>query len=383
MDFGFSEQQAMLRTTARGFLSREYPKTKIRAVFQEDRGYDPKVWRDMAELGWQGLVLPAAYEGSEAGFLDLVILFEEMGRNIVPGPFFSTVAHCSLALLEFGTEEQKSRFLPPIARGEEIWTLALVEESASYDPGEINMPAEARGDGYVLSGSKFFVPDAHVANYMLVAARTGKSSDADALTVFIVDVKDAGIKIERIPTMAGDRQFRVTFDKAGVPKSNVLGGVGKGWQIIDFILQRAAVLKCAEMSGACQAVLDMTSAFAKDRIQFDRPIGSFQAVQMKLADMVIDVDAVQYLLYQAAWEIGIGKPSQLNISAAKARAAEAYQRMCIEGMTAHGAIGYTEDCDLGFYYRRVREAEFTGGNSGLHLDKVAAGLGLLSPRNRR
>ncbi len=371
MDFGFSEQQVMLRTTARDFLTREYPKTRIRAVFQEEKGYDPKVWRDMAELGWQGLVLPAEYEGTEAGFLDLVILFEEMGRNIVPGPFFSTVAHCSLPLLEFGTAEQKSRFLPPIASGEDIWTLALIEESASYSPAEINMPAVATGDSYVLSGSKIFVADAHVANYMLVAARTGKSSGAGGITLFIVETKDPGIKIEQMPTMAGDRQFRVTFDKVSVPKGNILGHVGKGWEIVDFILQRAAVLKCAEISGACQAVLDMTSAYAKERIQFDRPIGSFQAVQVKLADMVIDVDAIQYLLYLAAWEISIGKPSKIHISAAKAKAADAFQTICIEGMTAHGAIGFTEDCDLGFYYRRVREAEFTGGNTSLHLEKIA------------
>lgn len=376
MDFGFSEQQVMLRTSARDFLAREYPKTRIRTVFQEERGYDPKVWRDMAELGWQGLVLPAEYEGTEAGFLDLVILFEEMGRNIVPGPFFSTVAHCSLALLEFGTKEQKSRFLPPIARGEEIWTLALIEESASYRPAEIVLPAAAGGDGYVLSGSKVFVADAHVANHMLVAARPGKSAADGSLALLIVDTEAPGIKIDPIPTMAGDRQFHVTFDDVSVPKTSVLGSPGKGWQIVEFILQRAAVLKCAEMSGACQAVLDMTGAYVKDRVQFDRAIGSFQAVQMKLADMVIDVDAIQYLLYQAAWEISIGKPSQIHISAAKARAAEAYERICIEGMTAHGAIGFTEDCDLGFYYRRVREAEFTGGNTGLHLEKVAAGLGL-------
>jgi 3-oxocholest-4-en-26-oyl-CoA dehydrogenase beta subunit len=376
MDFGFSEQQVMLRTTAREFLAREYPKTRIRAVYKEETGYDPRVWRDMAQLGWQGLVLPAEYEGTEAGFLDLVILFEEMGRNIAPGPFFSTVAHCSLALVEFGTAEQKSRFLPAIARGEEVWTLALIEESASYSPAEIRLAAAARGGGYVLSGAKVFVADAHVAKYMLVAARTAKSSAAGGITVFVVETSDPGIKIDPMPTMAGDRQFRVTFDNVSVPESGVLGSADKGWEIVEFILQRAAVLKCAEVSGACQAVLDMTSAYVKDRVQFDRPVGSFQAVQLKLADMVIDVDAVGYLLYQAAWEIEQGKPSQIHISAAKARAAEAYEKMCIEGMTAHGAIGFTEDCDLGFYYRRVREAAFTGGNTGLHLEKIAAALGL-------
>ena len=206
MDFGFSEQQIMLRTTARDFLSREYPKTMIRALYDDERGYDPKVWRGMAELGWQGLRLPEAYGGTGAGLLELVILLEEMGRNIVPGPFFSTVVHCSLPLLEFGTAELKSRFLPPIARGEKIWTLALVEEPASYSPTEINMPAVARGDGYVLSGDKIFVADAHVADYLLVAARTGKSRATGRVTLFIVENKDPGVKIERMPTIAGDRR---------------------------------------------------------------------------------------------------------------------------------------------------------------------------------
>ena len=377
MDFGFTEQQVMLRTSARDFLAREYPKTKIRAVFQEERGFDPRIWRDMADLGWQGLVLPAEYDGTEAGFLDLVILFEEMGRNIVPGPFFSTVAHCSLPLLEFGTGEQKSRYLPPIARGEAIWTMALLEEAASYNPAEITMAAVAEGDSYILQGSKVFVADAHAADYLLVAARTGQSNAAGGgITLFVVEAKSPGISLEPMPTMAGDRQFRVRFEKAKVSKDSVLGAIGRGWEVIDFTLQRAAVLKCAEMSGACQAVLDMTSAYARDRVQFDRSIGSFQAVQMKLADMVISIDAVQYLLYLAAWGISTGKASQVQISAAKARAAEVFQAVCIEGMTAHGAIGYTEDCDLGFYYRRVREAEFTGGNTGLHLEKIAAGWGL-------
>lgn len=376
MDFGFTEQQVMLRTSARDFLAREYPKARIRAVFQDEKGYDPRVWRDMAGLGWQGLVLPAEYDGTEAGFMDLVILFEEMGRNIVPGPFFSTVAHCSLPLLEFGTGEQKSRYLPPIANGEAIWTLALLEDPASYNPAEITMAAVTEGDSYVLQGSKVFVADAHVADHLLVAARTGQSGAAGGITVFVVEAKSPGISIELMPTMAGDRQFRVRFEKVRVAKDSVLGAIGRGWEVIDFTLQRAAVLKCAEMSGACQAVLDMTSAYARDRVQFDRPIGSFQAVQMKLADMVINIDAVQYLLYLAAWEIGTGKVSQVHISAAKAKAAEVFQTVCIEGMTAHGAIGYTEDCDLGFYYRRVREAEFTGGNTGLHLEKIAAGWDL-------
>jgi alkylation response protein AidB-like acyl-CoA dehydrogenase len=161
-----------------------------------------------------------------------------------------------------------------------------------------------------------------------------------------------------------------------VPEDSILGEVARGWAIVDFILQRAAVLKCAETSGACQAVLDMTGSYAKERMQFDRPIGSFQAIQHKLADMLIDVEAVQYLLYQAAWGISAGSPSPWHISAAKAKADEAYERICIEAIAAHGAIGYTMDHDIGLYYRRVKAAQFTAGDTDLHREVIAAGLGL-------
>lgn len=377
MDFSFTEEQEMLRTMARDFLANECPKSKVRELDKDEKGYDPKMWRNMAELGWMGLIFPEKYGGTGANFVDLVVLMEEMGRNIVPGPFFSTIALCAIPILEFGTEEQKSKFLPQIIKGEAIWTLALMEPSASYEASGINLSAHLEGDEYVLEGEKIFVPDAHIADYILVAARTGKGETPETgITVFIVQGKSPALKIERIPTMAGDRQFQVTFNKVKVPKNDILGIAGKGWEVVDFILQRAAVLKCAEISGACQAVLDMTSTYARERIQFDRPIGSFQAVQQKLADMLIDVEAIQYLVYQAACSIDEGKPSQLLISTAKAKASEAYQRICIDGITSHGAIGFTWDHDIGLYYRRVKAAQFAAGDIDLHREKIAIELGL-------
>jgi len=377
MDFGFSEQQEMLRTMARDFLTRECTKAKVREFDKDELGYSPQMWKNMADLGWQGLVFPEKYGGAEASFVDLVALLEEMGRNITPGPFFATVALCALPILEFGTEEQKGKYLPQIANGEAIWTLALTEPSASYEPSEITLNAQVDGDSYILDGEKIFVSDAHIANFLLVVARTAKAKKPEeGITLFIVDTKDPALKIEHIPTMAGDRQFQVIFNKVNVSKSSVLGDVDKGWEIVNYILQRAAVLKCAEISGACQAVLDMTSAYAKERIQFDRPIGSFQAVQHKLADMLIDVEAIQYLLYQAACGIADGEPSQLQISIAKAKASEAYQNICIDGITAHGAIGFTYDHDIGLYYRRVRAAEFAAGNVDFHKELIATEIGL-------
>jgi len=377
MDFSFTEEQEMLRMSARDFLAKECPKAKVREMDKDERGYDPQLWHSMAELGWTGLTFPEEYGGMGASFMDLVVLMEEVGRNILPGPFFSTIALCALALCEYGSNEQKTKLLPQIAKGEAIWTFALVESSGRYEASEVKLRAVSDGTNYVLQGHKLFVANAHLADYILVVGRTGEGKRAeDGITLFIVDAKEPNVKMEGIPTIAGDRQFKVSFDSVAVPKDNILGKIGNGWDIVDFILQRAAVLKCAEISGACQAVLDMTSSYAKERIQFDRPIGSFQAVQHKLADMLIDAEAIQYLLYQAAWGISVGSPSPGQISTAKAKANEAYQRICIEGITAHGAIGYTMDHDIGLYYRRVKAAEFTAGDTDLHKEVIAIELGL-------
>lgn len=377
MDFDFTEEQNMLRKSARDFLAKECPKAKVREMAGDERGYDPPMWRRMAELGWTGLVLPEEYGGMGAGFMDLVILMEEMGRNILPGPFFSTIALCALPLLEYGNVKQKTRFLPQIAKGEAIWTLALLESSGKYKASEVKLGAVSEGTGYVLQGQKLFVTDANVADHILVAGRIGKSERPEnGITLFVVDAGASNVQMETIPTIGGDRQFKVTFDGVAVPVENVLGGAGDGWEIVNFILQRASVLKCAEISGACQAVLEMTGSYARERIQFDRPIGSFQAIQHKLADMLIDVEAVQYLLYQAAWGISVGSASPWQISAAKAKANEAYQRICIEAIAAHGAIGYSMDHDIGLYYRRVKAAQFAAGDTDLHREVIAAGLGL-------
>ena len=348
MDFSFTEEQDMLRISARDFLTKECPKAKVREMDSDERGYDPQMWRGMAELGWMGLIFPEEYDGMRGSFIDLVILMEEMGRNILPGPYFSTIVLCALPLLEYGSSEQKTKLLPQIAKGENIWTLALTELSGRYKSSDVKLRALVEGKNNVLEGCKLFVSDAHVADYMLVVGRMGEGdSREEGITVFIVDAKGPSVRAEAIPTIGGDRQFRVSFNRVVVPEDNVLGEMGNGRDVVDFILQRAAVLKCAEISGACQAVLDMTSNYAKERIQFDRPIGSFQAVQHKLADMLIDVEAVQYLLYQAAWGISIGSPSPWQISAAKAKANEVYQQICIEAIAAHGAIGYTMDHDIG------------------------------------
>jgi alkylation response protein AidB-like acyl-CoA dehydrogenase len=374
MDLGFSKDQKMIQTSVREFLEMECPSDKVRELEEDEKGYDPEMWQTMAELGWMGIILPEEYNGTEGDFIDLTIVIEEMGRKLLPSPFFSTIALCCLPLLEYGNGEQKERFLPSIAAGEEIWTLALTESSATYRASEIRLNATLEGEEYLLSGTKLFVPYAHVADYLLVVAK-----DQDGFTVFIVDTKTHGIKAELIPTTAHDKQCEVTFDGVRVPTRNILGEAGRGWNIVDFIFQRGTVLKCAEMVGGAQAALEITNDYAKKRIQFDRPIGSFQAVQHRLAEMYIDVEGLRYLIYEAAWGISSGSPSDLLISMAKAKANEVYQRTCIESIKVHGAIGFTREQDIGLYHLRTKASQFALGDSNFHRERIATELERYQP----
>jgi alkylation response protein AidB-like acyl-CoA dehydrogenase len=375
MDFGLSEGQEMLRVSAADFLGKECPKSKVRELEEDDRGYDPGLWAKMAgEMGWMGLVLPEKYGGADGDFMDLAILLEEMGRNIVPGPFFSTIVLCVLPILEYGTDEQKGSFIPKVASGEQVWSLALTEPSVAYKASAIELRASLEQEGYLLTGTKFLVPYAHAADYLLVVARTSEATEG--VSIFLVNGKSPGIKVEVIPTMARDKMCELTFDKVIVSKDSILGKIGQGWDIVNFILQRASVLKCAEVLGSCEAVMEMTNTYIKERVQFDRPIGSFQTLQHRMVDRFIDVEGLRYLVYEAAWEISTGSTSDLHISMAKAKANEVYQRTCIDCIKNYGAIGFTADQDIGLYYRRVKAAEFFLGDSDFHRERVAVGLGL-------
>lgn len=375
MDFGLSEGQEMLRASAADFLAKECPKSRVRELEEDARGYDPGLWHKMARnMGWMGLVLPEQYGGEGGDFMDLAILLEEMGRNIVPGPFFSTVVLCALPILEYGTAEQKSSFLPKITSGEHIWSLALTGPSVTYEASGIELRASLEQQGYILTGTKFLVPYAHAADYFLVVART--SDATEGVSIFLVSGKSLGIKVEVIPTMARDKMCEITFDNVRVSKDSILGKINYGWDTVNFILQRASVLKCAEVLGACEAVIEMNNAYIKDRFQFDRPIGSFQVVQHRLVDRFIDVEGLRYLVYEAVWEVSTGLASDLHITMAKVKANEVYQRTCIDCIKNYGAIGFTADQDIGLYYRRVKAAEFFLGDTDSHRERVAAGLGL-------
>ena len=377
MDLGLSEEQEMLKTSARDFLAKECPKKLVRELDESEEGYSPELWQKMAALGWMGLVLPGEYDGSDGSFLDLVILLEEMGYNILPGPFFSTVVLGGLPILDAGNEEQKQKYLPGIASGEAIFTLALTEPSASYDAASIVTRAVTHNGEYVISGTKLFVPDAHIADYFLCVARSKEGTNAeDGITIFLVDARSPGVTCTLLKTLAHDKQCEIVLDSVSVPRENILGELDRGWPIVRNILQKATVAKCAEMVGGAQAALDMAVNYAKERVQFNQPIGSFQAIQHYCADMATDVEGSRFITYEAAWMLSEGLPATLEVSMAKAWTSEAYGRVTVLGQQIHGGIGFTMDHDMHLYYRRAKTGEIMFGDGNFHREIVARELGL-------
>ena len=377
MDLGLSEEQGLLKNAARDFLDKECPEAFVRQMEEDERGYTPEFWRMMAAQGWQGIVIPEQYGGTGMTFTDLIVLLEEFGRALVPGPFISTVVLGAMPILEAGREEQKQEFLPKIAAGDLITTLALTEPSAKWDADGVAMPARAEGESFVLSGTKLFVPDAHVSDYMVVAARTKDSANPeDGITLFLVDSKSAGIEFTVLKTIAADKQCEVAFNEVRVPKANVLGEVDKGWPIIQGVKNKAAVAACAYLVGLSQMDFDTSLDYAKERIQFGRPIGSFQAIQHKFADMIIDVDGSRFITYKAAWALQENEPdAEMLVSMAKAWCSEATRRVVAHGQQIHGGIGFTKDYKVELYFRRQKWMELMWGDADYHRELVAQKLG--------
>ena len=370
MDLALSEIQQMLKTSAREVLAREFPFEVVRAMEGDARGYKPELWRSMSELGWLGLVAPEKYGGAGGSFFDLGMLLEEMGRALTPGPFFSTVVLGALTVMDAGDEAMQAKLLPGIASGETMMTLAVTEKGGGYGAGDVRLSGE-----FVLSGRKFFVPDAHVADYATVAARTAERLDPrNGITLFLVPLDAEGISITPHTTMALEKQAQVEFDDVRVPLDSVLGSVDKGWPELERALQRAATAKGLEMVGGAEAVLEMTLDYLKDRVQFGRPVGTFQALQHHCANMAIDVEGSRYAVYQAAQRISEGLPAGREVAVGKAWVSDAYMRVCATAVQCHGAVGFTAEHDLQLYVRRARVQEQLYGDGGFHRRLLAAGI---------
>ena len=375
MDMGFTEIQQMLKTSAQEFLSRECPTTLVREMEEDERGYPDDLWRQISGLGWTGVPFPEVYGGTGGDFLDLAVLLEEMGRALVPSPYFSTVILGGLTVLDAGNDAQKDDLLSRVCDGSGLMTLAVTEASATYEAWGVETTATADGNGFALNGSKLFVPDAHVADVIIVAARTGQEGDpADGITLFLVPARMEGLEVSHINTIGSERQYEVALNNVRLPATAVLGEVNGGWPIVERAMQRAVAGHCITMLGGANAVLDMTVEYVKQRTQFGRPVGSFQAVQHHCAQMATDVEGCRGVAYQAAWMLAEGLAAQREISIAKAWISQAYRRVCATAHQCHGAIGFTKEHDLQLYTRRAKVQELSYGDANHHKELAMASI---------
>ncbi|MCY4513566.1 MAG: acyl-CoA/acyl-ACP dehydrogenase [Candidatus Tectomicrobia bacterium] len=375
MDFGFSEEQDLLRQAARDFLTEYCTSAFVRQMMEEERGYSPELWQQMAALGWLGLAFPEEYGGQGLGFVDLTVILEEMGAALLPSPFFSSVLLGGQTILLGGSEDQKKTYLPKIADGSLVATLAMTEPSGRFEAeGIADVKALPTEEGFVISGTKLFVPDAHVADLMVVAARTKSAGDKSfGISLFLVDAAAAGVSVTLLKTMDQTRkQCEVIFDNVTVGRDSLIGMADMGWPVLSKVLHICTAALCAEMVGGAQRVLDISVAYAKERMQFGRPIGSFQAIKHKCAEMMLQVESAKSAAYYAAWAVDEDVPeAPLAVSMAKAYCSDAYRYTAGEGIQVHGGIGFTWEHDMHLYFKRAKYAEFTFGDATYHRELVA------------
>jgi alkylation response protein AidB-like acyl-CoA dehydrogenase len=373
MDFAFSEEQELLRGQARDFLDRQCPPPVVRRLMASERGYDDAMYRQMAELGWTAIPFPEEYGGLGLGMVDLTVVLEEMGRHVTPAPLLTSVGLAGMVLLQGGSEEQRKRWLPSLCDGSAVGSVALVERSGRWDADGVQLAAQRSGSGYALSGEKLYVPDAHVASWIVVAARTGSD-----VTLLLVDRDAAGVEVRTVNSMdQTQRLCTVSFDGVAVDADRVIGGEGRGWTVLRKALDRALVAISAELCGTAQRAMEMAVDYAKTRQQFGRPIGSYQAVSHKCADMLVQVESAKSLTYYAAWAVDNDVPeAPLAAAMAKAYASDAARQVTGAAIQVHGGIGFTWEHDMHLYFKRAKWGETTFGDAVFHRERVAQALEL-------
>jgi alkylation response protein AidB-like acyl-CoA dehydrogenase len=371
MNFAFSEEQEELRRSVRRFLEDKSPSTEVRRLMETTEGFDKAVWDQMAnQLGLQALAIPEEYGGVGFGYVELTVVFEEMGAALLCAPYFATVALAANALLSSGDEAAKKDLLPGIASGETIATLALTEDSGRWDTDGITLAATRKGDEWKLDGHKMFVIDGQNANLVLVAAKTDKG-----VSLFAVDGGAAGMTTTSLATMDQTRkQARIEF--ASTP-ARLVGDEGGAAPVLSRTLDLAAVALAAEQVGGAQRCLDMAVEYAKTRIQFGRPIGSFQAIKHKCADMLLEVESAKSAAYYAGWAAAEDSEElPVVASLAKSYCSEAYFHAAAENIQIHGGIGFTWEHDAHLYFKRAKSSELMLGDPSYHRELLAQRIGI-------
>ena len=379
MDIGFTEEQELLRENARRFLENECTTGFVRQRMAEPAAVGDEFWQKLAEQGWLGIIYPEEVGGSGLGLVDLVVLMEEMGRAVMPGPFLSTVLLGGAAIAELSTPAQPQQWLPEIAAGRAKAALAWTELNLRWDAAGIALPAREAGSGFTLSGTKLFVGDAHLADILVVAARTRDGSTMeDGVSLFLVPKNTPGLTVTLLPTIDETRKLcEVGFDNVALPAGALLGELHQGWAPLSRVVARATVALAAEMCGGAQRVLDMTVAYAKIRIAFGKPIGSYQGVKHQAADMLVALENAKSLTYYAAWGLDQKvEEAPLAVSMAKAAASDMARQVAGAGIQLHGGIGMTWEHDLQLYFKRAKASEVAFGDATWHRERVAQ---LMSP----
>ena len=371
MNFAFSEEQEELRKSVRRFLEDKSTESEVRRLMETTEGYDKAVWDQMAnQLGLQGLAIPEEYGGSGFSYVELIVVLEEMGRALLCAPYFSTVALAANTLLHSGDDAAKKEHLPGIASGETIATLAFTEDSGRWDEGAITLTASKSGGGYTLDGQKMFVIDGHTADLILVAGRTG-----DAVSLFAVEADAAGLTRTPLSTMDQTRK-QARLELSGTP-AKLIGAEGEGWKTLNKVLDLAAVALAAEQVGGAQKVLEMSVEYAKVRVQFGRPIGSFQAIKHKCADMLLEVESAKSAAYYAGWAAAEDNDElPVVASLAKAYCSDAYFHAAAENIQIHGGIGFTWEHPAHLYFKRAKSSELLLGDPTYHRELLAQRIGI-------
>ena len=376
MNFAFSEEQDQLRDAVRKFLEAKSPETEVRRLMETTEGYDPAVWSQMAnELGLQSLAIPEEFGGQGFTFVELGIVLEEQGRALLCAPYFSTVVLAANAILNAGTDDQKAALLPGIASGETIATLAFTEPNGKWDASGITLEASGSGDTAKLTGTKMFVLDGHTADLVVVVARAAGTSGEDGIAFYTVAGDAAGLTRTPLATMDQTRkQAKLEFD--GV-EAQLLGTAGAGWAALSKTLDQAAVGLCNEMVGGGQFVLEESVQYAKDRVQFGRPIGSFQAIKHKCADMLLEIESAKSAAYYASWAAAEDNDElPVVASLAKAYCSDAYFHAAAENIQIHGGIGFTWEHNAHLYFKRAKSSEILLGDATYHRELLAQRIGI-------
>jgi alkylation response protein AidB-like acyl-CoA dehydrogenase len=369
-----NDEQTMLRDNARGFLAKNAPIAHLRAL-RDNRdadGFSRALWKNFVDMGWAGILVPQDYGGLGLGHVEAGVVMEELGRTLTPSPFLSTAVLAATAISRGGTDQQKKTYLPKIVAGELIGTLAI-DETAKHHPEKLAMPASRDGNGFKLSGAKTYVIDGHVANLLIVAARTsGKAGDTNGITLFIVDAKAAGVRAERTSAVDTHNSARITFDDVKVGADNVIGKVDAGWGVIEGVLNVGRAAVAAEMVGVSEEAFGRTVAYLKERKQFGKAIGEFQALQHRAAHLYCELEVTRAAVLKAlqALDDSFDRAGTI-VAVAKARAGLSATLAVNEAVQMHGGIGMTDEFDIGLFMKRVRVCQELFGDSNFHADRLA------------